>query len=95
MSREYTVRLIDLFEMIRIVCDFPFTVYGKNVTRLIIRGVSPGSIAKEGPNFCTLLKPVPSTALHPSTPVVKRQHITCVIFMPLHGRFMWLLGVNY
>ena len=51
MSREYTVRLIDLFEMIRIVCDFPFTVYGKNVTRLImIRGVIPGSIAKEGPN---------------------------------------------
>ena len=50
MSREYTVRLIELLEMIRIVCDFPFTVYGKNVTRLIIRGVSPGSIAKEGPN---------------------------------------------
>ena len=50
MSREYTVRLTDLFEMIRIVFDFPFTVYGKNVTRLIIMGVSPGSIAKEGPN---------------------------------------------
>ena len=40
--------------MIRIVCDFPFTVYGKNVTRLIIRGVSPGSIAKEGPNVYTV-----------------------------------------